>query len=572
MLKGPNLTKMNWISGARKRVRFQNNTKLQKEFFEKKRLGISLKRKKVVDRTPSQRRHGVSQDLLALQIVSKAGSDPVPERPVKKVDMSKFQSCSKHALDVDLGPLSPVTVPSKLNVQETKQNSDFTPGLDNFCKSRTTTTVDANKKKENSVWQRTFTSEKCDSYSSHNNSFTAPMGPLYKPKENSSKSIRSSNNTPVKLEKEALNENFGKRQNSDLFTLEDFQITPLLKYEKPMHSPGHILCQARTSTPKDLLFASESISSLICRDSPTFQKGQSQFRKSTNRALDPGIQNITSQDEFRFTHSQCHTKQTKFLSKTNMESDKGDINLEKGINKTRFGLMNGRHFKKTEKKRDMLDRDFQFSSPYVLCKGMNWGETEKLFQESYIIKESDSKMFAETGGQMQLNHCNITISESPLYVSDSQGSGISDFSHSTKNSLLLDEKNRAKLNTLDTSKHSMFNMKTEYFKNNGTKRSARKKPDQEIYESNNMRTPQMHGIKYFKGSQILNMEEIGMHGDEHNGKENCEVHVKNTEEIDEVFHIFQYPNFPVGEKNAEDDKERKSSSPKPAKEFPQSLA
>ncbi|KAL3852964.1 hypothetical protein ACJMK2_016569 [Sinanodonta woodiana] len=390
------------------------------------------------------------------------------------------------------------------------------------------------------------------------------MGPFHKPK-NSSKSIRSSNNMPVKLEKETSNENLGKQQSLDLFTLEDFQITPLLKYEKPIHSPGHILCQARTSTPKDLLFASESASSLICRDSPTFQNGQSKFRKSTNRALDPGIQNINSQDdEFKFAHSQCHTKQTKFLNETYVEADE----REKEINQTRYGLMNERHLKKTEKYRYKLDRDFQFSSPYVLDKGMTWGETEKTFQESYIRRESDSKMFAKTSEQVQISHHNIAISESPMYVLDSQGVCVSDSLHSTQNSLLLDEKNSANINALETSKHKLFNMKTEHIKNIWTKKSTRKKPVQEIYVPENMRTPQME-CKFFKGTQILDLE---VHGDEHNGKENCEDHIKNTEEIDEVFHIFQYPIFPALEENAEDDKERRSSSPKPAKEFPQSLA
>ncbi|XP_001628298.2 uncharacterized protein LOC5507686 [Nematostella vectensis] len=81
---------MNWVGGARNRVKLKHERKIQKEFFERKRHAKKVFRIKC--RSPDGRgKRGISQDLLALNTVISAHDKPVntigkPRLP-QKIDM-----------------------------------------------------------------------------------------------------------------------------------------------------------------------------------------------------------------------------------------------------------------------------------------------------------------------------------------------------------------------------------------------------------------------------------------------------------------------------------------------------
>ncbi|XP_041379611.1 uncharacterized protein C12orf40-like [Gigantopelta aegis] len=112
---------MNWVGGARNRVKCQNERKAQKEFFERQKLGVNHSKLNPLS-TPHLKRNSVSQDLLALQTISRAHSktkaDPA-KRPVRKLDLEGFRSTvtGRKFKQVEL-PTSPQETPSMLDLME----------------------------------------------------------------------------------------------------------------------------------------------------------------------------------------------------------------------------------------------------------------------------------------------------------------------------------------------------------------------------------------------------------------------------------------------------------------------
>ncbi|XP_067685416.1 uncharacterized protein [Haliotis asinina] len=109
---------MNWVGGARKRVKLQGEKRLQKEFFERKRLQPKLRNQ---FRGSSAVKNGaVSRDLLALQTVCRIQySDQDLSKPVRKLDLDKFKStvCGRKHNEVELPP-SPNEMPSMISLFE----------------------------------------------------------------------------------------------------------------------------------------------------------------------------------------------------------------------------------------------------------------------------------------------------------------------------------------------------------------------------------------------------------------------------------------------------------------------
>ncbi|XP_046341172.2 uncharacterized protein LOC124122049 isoform X1 [Haliotis rufescens] len=117
---------MNWVGGARKRVKLQGEKKLQKEFFERKRL--QAKPWNQFRRSPAVKSGAVSRDLLALQTVSRIQySDQDLCKPVRKLDLDKFKStvCGRKHDEVELPP-SPNEIPSMINLFEHGCSSNTT--------------------------------------------------------------------------------------------------------------------------------------------------------------------------------------------------------------------------------------------------------------------------------------------------------------------------------------------------------------------------------------------------------------------------------------------------------------
>ncbi|KAH3880849.1 uncharacterized protein LOC127865079 [Dreissena polymorpha] len=106
---------MNWMGGARNRVKFHDEKKAQQEFFDRQRL------KTLTDHSKSQKKKH-SQDLLALHTVGRVHSPfPVKQqnaKSIRKLDLEKFISCTRQIEDVDLGPCPPNTKSSKILLNE----------------------------------------------------------------------------------------------------------------------------------------------------------------------------------------------------------------------------------------------------------------------------------------------------------------------------------------------------------------------------------------------------------------------------------------------------------------------
>ncbi|XP_046561083.1 uncharacterized protein C12orf40-like [Haliotis rubra] len=119
---------MNWVGGARKRVKLQGEKRLQKEFFERKRL--QPKPRNQFRGSSAVKNGAVSRDLLALQTVSRiqySDQGHNLSKPVRKLDLDKFKStvCGRKHNEVELPP-SPNEIPSMISLFEQGCSSNTT--------------------------------------------------------------------------------------------------------------------------------------------------------------------------------------------------------------------------------------------------------------------------------------------------------------------------------------------------------------------------------------------------------------------------------------------------------------
>ncbi|XP_052084292.1 uncharacterized protein LOC127721567 [Mytilus californianus] len=130
---------MNWMGGSRSRIRTQNERKLQREFFERKKFADKVQVYRSIGGT-GIRKHGLGQDLRAFQTVNvahshhKVGCDTT-SRPVKKVDLDVFKPAfSRMVEDINLGTVSPTSSVSKISLNEPKYETKEANELSSFVK------------------------------------------------------------------------------------------------------------------------------------------------------------------------------------------------------------------------------------------------------------------------------------------------------------------------------------------------------------------------------------------------------------------------------------------------------
>ncbi|XP_014772985.1 uncharacterized protein LOC106871170 isoform X2 [Octopus bimaculoides] len=109
---------MNWVGGSRHRIGLRTERKVQKEYFEKKRQN----RKMNNFRSPNKK-HGVSQDLIALHTLNAAYPGFLKEKTnqtkklIRKVDIDKGKHQVQRFQEIEL-PHSPIETPSKLSLED----------------------------------------------------------------------------------------------------------------------------------------------------------------------------------------------------------------------------------------------------------------------------------------------------------------------------------------------------------------------------------------------------------------------------------------------------------------------
>ncbi|XP_062610634.1 uncharacterized protein LOC134272418 isoform X2 [Saccostrea cucullata] len=120
---------MNWMGGARSRIKQQRDKKIQKQFFERRRL---MKRNENLNpgfQTPLGRKSAISQDIKAFclleQMHSKEMQSPGENsRPIRKIEMD-LPKKSRMMHHSSLGTSSPYNTPSKLLLMEPKHQRDM---------------------------------------------------------------------------------------------------------------------------------------------------------------------------------------------------------------------------------------------------------------------------------------------------------------------------------------------------------------------------------------------------------------------------------------------------------------
>ncbi|XP_061187765.1 uncharacterized protein LOC133195827 isoform X2 [Saccostrea echinata] len=123
---------MNWMGGARSRIKQQGDKKIQKQFFERKRL---MKRNENLNpgfQTPLGRKSAISQDIKSFCLLEQMHSSSKEmlstrenPRPVRKIEMNMPKISRKRMTHhSSLGSSPPFNTPSKLLLMEPKHQRD----------------------------------------------------------------------------------------------------------------------------------------------------------------------------------------------------------------------------------------------------------------------------------------------------------------------------------------------------------------------------------------------------------------------------------------------------------------
>ena len=127
---------MNWVGGARNRIKLKNEKKIQKEFFERKRHEKKVSKWK--SSPESKKRSGLSQDLLFFHTVIRTHDDSngskyqskVKRKPIH-VDLDKLNP-SQNSKNVDLGPISPIVTDQRSDNPDPSSNGNASSSKRNF--------------------------------------------------------------------------------------------------------------------------------------------------------------------------------------------------------------------------------------------------------------------------------------------------------------------------------------------------------------------------------------------------------------------------------------------------------
>ncbi|XP_066283643.1 uncharacterized protein [Branchiostoma lanceolatum] len=123
------LCTMNWVGGARSRLRMKYEKKQQKDYFERKRYARQVKTVRPLSPGAAHRKGGISQDLLYLHTLNTAHSmdrkgcvSAPSSRQVNKVDLSKAGGSfpMRRQEDLELPNMSPdySKTPSRLQLAD----------------------------------------------------------------------------------------------------------------------------------------------------------------------------------------------------------------------------------------------------------------------------------------------------------------------------------------------------------------------------------------------------------------------------------------------------------------------
>ncbi|XP_068128791.1 regulator of DNA class I crossover intermediates 1 isoform X2 [Hyperolius riggenbachi] len=115
----------------RKRIIFKHERQKQKEFFEKKKLSSKLK----LLESSSSKNPATSLDLLNLYIVNQISSKKEMDKKPQHVNMSK--TALVHGNDNATLPMSPITIPSKLCLDDSEIVSSQVKTAEGTMKSDT---------------------------------------------------------------------------------------------------------------------------------------------------------------------------------------------------------------------------------------------------------------------------------------------------------------------------------------------------------------------------------------------------------------------------------------------------
>ncbi|XP_075713366.1 regulator of DNA class I crossover intermediates 1 isoform X2 [Rhinoderma darwinii] len=117
---------MNWVGGSRSRMIFKQERQKQREFFEKKKMKSKMK----LLESSCPQKASLSLDLLNLHVINKIAEKKERSKHTQHVDMCKrMETFSDLKSNVQL-PMSPITVPSKICLDDSEIISSQTKTLE----------------------------------------------------------------------------------------------------------------------------------------------------------------------------------------------------------------------------------------------------------------------------------------------------------------------------------------------------------------------------------------------------------------------------------------------------------